>query len=115
MELKLTKDELDRAMVATVWPVLDPQGAARETLVEYRKAWLDFTLAVQELSDAMRMLVKEQARVKYWVCGQNPQEHVWDFDDPRIAMVEASWRTHGKQRCPKCAGILEQHTAKVSK
>lgn len=109
-----TKHELDKAMVATVWPVLDPQGATRAVVAEYDKAWVDFTLAVQELKDAVHMLDRERSLIDYFVCEQDPA-HVWDYDDPRIGMVETNWRTRGKSRCPSCSGILAKRTAKVYK
>lgn len=81
---------------------------------EYNAAWTDFALAFQELCDAIRMLHKEQAHVRYWVCTQNP-DHFFDIDDWRIINGGNHWRTHGKQLCPQCAGILEERAAKVGK
>jgi hypothetical protein len=51
-----------------------------------------------------------ETRIKYWVCPQNPSEHVWDWDDWRI---EQNYWT-GVAKCPRDARPLEQHEAKVS-
>lgn len=81
---------------------------------EYRQAWIEFSLAVQELIDAVRMLLPEVVRIPYWVC-QQTDGHIFDFDDWRLLWGGDHWRTQGKTVCPKCAGILEQRIAKVSK
>ena len=109
----MTKRELDEQMVKVVLPVLDPRGTAKTAMREYREAWTQFALAVQELTDSIRTLLPEVQRVRYWVCSQEPEEHFFDYDDPRVGMVETNWRTSGKSRCPTCAGILEERTAKV--
>lgn len=84
-------------------------------LRKFNAAWTDFALAFQELCDSFRMLYKEQVHVKYWVCLQTP-DHVWDYDEPRVAMVpNQNWRTHGKSLCPSCGGILAERIAKVGK
>lgn len=80
---------------------------------EYDKAWLDFTLAFQELKSSLRMFLEEQVSVKYWQCVQDPVNHVFDYDDPRVGTVATNWRTHGKTRCPQCAEVLEEREAKV--
>jgi hypothetical protein len=84
------------------------------SIKEFDVAWTDFALAFQELKDSIRMFLKEHVRVAYYVCTQNPNEHVFDNDDWRIIQGH-NWRTRGKLLCPKCAGILEERSAKIFK
>ena len=38
-----------------------------------------------------------QASIKYWVCPQAPNDHVFDYDDPRISSFDSKLAAH----CPR--------------
>jgi hypothetical protein len=53
--------------------------------------------------------MQASTQIRYWVCPQNCQDHVFDYDDPRIARHDSKLAA----LCPKDARPMALRFARV--